>query len=219
MPARAYPLVIADFWLTLPIRSVSFNLSAKMRMSETGGGEIITSGLGPRLWTGTVEGAAAQVGDQRKFEVMLESLQEPGASFYAFDPSQPYPAGDPDGTIIGATSPAIAQLDADARMTAIDGLPAGYTLKAGTMFSYFYSATPTLLALHRVRDDVTADGLGQTPLFEVNPPIRPGAAVDTAVRFDRPICKAIMVPGSLDLGSRGRVIAGGFSFTWQQTLR
>ena len=88
------------------------------------------------------------------------------------------------------------------------------------MLSFTYGSGPTRYALHRiVSDTVVANGSGVTPLFEVVPHIRPGAATSTAVELIRPYCKAIIIPGSVQAGTARKSKVRGLSFEIIQTLR
>jgi len=112
-------------------------------------------------------------------------------------------------------------LPSDARLIGLKGLPAGYAgLGRGSYLSFQYRSAPERHALHEIVElDVTADGAGDVAAFQVNPPIRPGAAVDAEVRLIKPACKAIILPGSVQPGRETRFITEGMSFRWLQTLR
>ena len=64
-----------------------------------------------------------------------------------------------------------------------------------------------------------ADGGGTTPLFEVIPPLEPGAVLDTAVALGRAHCKAVIVPDSVQTGRQSKFVRDGMSFKFMQTLR
>jgi len=218
--ALTFPLPLADFFAGLEISTMPFDLSESLVSSQTGGGEIITADNGPRLWQGSVSVAPNYHVPMRQVEALAQTLRQGGRSFFVTDTTAGYPASDPDGTTLGAATPAIASLDADNKRLTIDGLPAGYVLTRGDMLSFTYGSSPTRYALHQiVTSSVTADGAGLTPLFEVVPFIRPGAAVNAAVTLIQPYCKAVLVPGSYSGGTRDPAVTSGFSFSFRQTLR
>jgi len=217
--ALTFPLPLVDFFAGLKISTMPFDLGESLLSSQTGGGEIITVDNGPRLWSGSVSVPPNYHVPMRQVEALAHTLRQGGRSFFVTDTTAGYPAADPDGTTLGASTPAIASLDADNKRLTIDGLPAGYVLTRGDMLSFTYGS-PTRHALHQiVTSSVTADGAGLTPLFEVTPFIRPGAAVDAAVTLVQPYCKAVLVPGSYQAGVRNPGMTSGFSFSFQQTLR
>ena len=60
--------------------------------------------------------------------------------------------------------------------------------------------------------------LTYTVAIEVVPPIRPGWAAGVAVTIGSPRCRAVMVPGSLNMGQSRGIWHEGISFDWTQTL-
>ena len=101
----------------------------------------------------------------------------------------------------------------------VAGLPAGYTLTAGDFISFPYGSSPTRYAFHQVVETVVANGSGLTGFFEVVPNIRAGALVGAVVTTASPVCKAVIVPGSVRDGTISGVEADGTTFDWTQTLR
>ena len=74
-------------------------------------------------------------------------------------------------------------------------------------------------ALHQVIDGKTANASGVTGNIEVVPPFRPGIANGLAVSVGNPALRAVMVPGTLDMGRSAGIWHEGISFRWTQTLR
>lgn len=105
-------------------------------------------------------------------------------------------------------------------MIGLKDLPAGYSLRRGDYLSFTYAFNPTRYGLHRVQDiTVVADGAGETPFFEVIPPLEPGAVAETPVQLVGAHCKAIIVPGSTQTGRQSKFMRDGMSFKFIQTLR
>ncbi|PWE29962.1 hypothetical protein DDZ14_16095 [Maritimibacter sp. 55A14] len=220
MTALAYPLSLAEFMDRLLISSAPFDLPEQVEIAGTAGGEILKSEIAARLWTGSVRLGRMTAEEARPIRARINLLRSAGASFLAYDPKRAFPAGDPGGTILGAATPVIDTLDADARLIALGGLPVGYVLAAGDMLSFQYGTNPVRYALHEVvEDSATADGTGVTPLFEVRPAIRPGAVTGTAVALTWAHCKATLVPGEIEVGTTRRTITEGVAFRFIQTLR
>jgi hypothetical protein len=97
----------------------------------------------------------------------------------------------------------------------ISALPANYVLSIGDYVAFNYG---TRRALHRLVSAATASAGGLTPVFEVTPAIRTGAAVSTAVTLIRPSCKAVLLPGSVSRGVSRQLITRDASFRFRQTL-
>jgi len=217
--ALTFPVSTAEFFDTLEVSQMTFDCPEQMQVARTGGGEILPANIGPRLWTGEVS-----LWDQGHSAVapvlaMISALREPGASFLAYDLTAPAPQSDPDGVALATVTPLILALPSDARMLSLKGLPSGFVLTAGDYLGFSYGTNPVRRALHRVVSGVVAGGTGQTAAFEVTPPRRPGAAINTAVSLIKASCKARIVPGSVSSGAAAAGITSGITFKFMQTLR
>ena len=217
--ALTFPVSTAEFFDTLEVSQITFDCPEQMQVARTGGGEILPANIGPRLWTGEVS-----LWDQGHSAVapvlaMISALREPGASFLAYDLTAPAPQSDPDGVALATVTPLILALPSDARMLSLKGLPSGFVLTAGDYLGFSYGTNPVRRALHRVVSGVVASGTGQTAAFEVTPPRRPGAAINTAVSLVKASCKARIVPGSVAPGTKGQIFTSGITFKFMQTLR
>ena len=217
--ALTFPVSTAEFFDTLEVSQMTFDCPEQMQVARTGGGEILPANIGPRLWTGEVS-----LWDQGHSAVapvlaMISALREPGASFLAYDLTAPAPQSDPDGVALATVTPLILALPSDARMLSLKGLPSGFVLTAGDYLGFSYGTNPVRRALHRVVSGVVASGTGQTAAFEVTPPRRPGAAINTAVSLVKASCKARIVPGSVAPGTKGQIFTSGITFKFMQTLR
>lgn len=218
MAALTFPLALSAFFDTLEIADVTFEAPEPMNASKTAGGEVFKSSLGPALWQGKVSLLAGSPDDIAAIEAMLSVLGRPGSSFMVYDPRKPGPRYDPDGSILGASTPAINTLDADRRRLAISGLPEAYQLSAGDMLAFSYSSLPTRYALHRVVVGSTADVSGITGLIEVTPMIRIGASTEAQVTLIKPACKAVLKDAA-SYGGGQFGVSSGPTFEFIQTLR
>lgn len=217
MAVLTFPLAKEGFWLNLPIGTDTFELSRAVDVARTRGGEVIASEIGASLWTGKIEIAVMTHGEARAVTPLLNLLSRPGATFAVCHSARLYPRFDATGSILGASTPTVLALGSDPRELSLTGLPAAYPLSAGDLIGFTYSGTR--VAIHEIVSAVTANGSGQTALFEVNPPLRPGLTTGTAVRLKQPYCTAVLQPGSLSLGKVKNVLTSGVSFEWTQTLR
>ncbi len=215
--ALSFPLSTAQFFDLLPIRAFRMKPADNRAFSETGGGELIAAGRGQRLWQGEVTldlDIHAQIAG---LDAKLSLLEEAGASFLMYDPRKPFPAADPDGSILSGSSPVIATLNANNRELTISGLPAGYVLTEGDLIGWTYGASPLRYTLHRIVTGGTANGSGVSPSIEVSPFIPNGVSTGAAVSLIRPPIKARLPQA--DYGAGRSVISEGGSFQFIQTRR
>ena len=211
--ALTYPLAIESFWQLLPISKDTFELSRAVDISRTRGGEVISAETGASLWTGKIELGPMTHAEGRLLKPLLNLLGRPGATFAVCDSARVGPLLDPDGVTV---PPTVLALGSDPRELSLTGLPAGYVLSRGDLVYFSYAGR---IGLHEIVSTVTANGSGQTALFEVNPPLRPGLTTGTQVRLTFARCRAVLLPGSLSLGETTNTITTGISFSWIQTLR
>jgi hypothetical protein len=213
----SFPLTTAQFMQNLRIMDVTFQSPEQLEVNSTAGGARPTARIGPTLWRGEVRIGTLLGAEVPEHEVMIQLLNSPLASFYVFDTRRPGPRQDRNGTVLGAATPGVLSLPNN-RELSLAGLPSGYVLKRGDYIAFDYGSAPVRRALHTVVDaTVTANGIGQTPLFEVYPPIRPGALA-SGVTLIRPACKAKMVPGSFVQGNTSQTRNTGMQFRWEQVL-
>lgn len=247
--AWTYPLSLADFYdkLRVSIGNRNWELQRFDQVSGLGSGQPLTAELASPLWTLPVQLVPMPNAEAEPILTMLEMLTHPGRAFYFSNPKREYPVSDPDGNALlalttlhtsrpwndtftwsdsmnwGGSLPtaniAIAGLSGNNQVS-FSGLPPGYTLTAGDMFSFDYG--PPLQprrAMHRITETVTASSGGVTPLAEVFPFIRTGAAVGNSVSIAKPAILASLVPGTLNSGVADTVNTSGISFTIIQRLR
>jgi hypothetical protein len=213
----SFPLQLPQFFETFCPISTTFELGEAALVNETGGGELITSDYGTRLWHGTVTLAPRKPVSVESIKALIRPLQDSRASFLLFPRHKRVPSG---GGVYLEPIGKINSLPSNKRLISLKNLPANYVITRGDFFSFWYSSNPLRYAFHQVVEGITANNSGTTGQFEVIPPIKPGAAVDIDVYFHRPRLKAKMVPGSLtitELPRRG--YAAGATFAWRQTLR
>lgn len=215
--AFSYPLTIAQFMDYLPIAEVSLAAPGQVEIAQTSGGEVLDWEIGPQLWRGHFTLGRMTREEARHPDVLLDLLSTAGASFWAYDTRHAAPQMDPSGTILGAATPTIHTLSADARDLRLQGLPSGYNLRRGDYLSFDYAGRR---ALHRVASvSVAAASTGITPVFQVVPHIRPGAVVGAEVTLVRATCKAKLLPGQVDKGRARSAITEGMQFHFIQTLK
>lgn len=217
--ALSFPLSRAAFMDLLPVQRMTFDIQETLSQTRTRGGEILTADNGARLWQGEITLGQITRGELAAVRPILNLLRGAGASFLAYDISRPRPQLDPDGSGLQGSTPAITALWANGREISLGGLPPGYRISRDDMFAFSYGTNPTRRALHEVVTGGIANAAGNLAGIEVNPPIRPGAAIGAAVSLIKPSCKAVMVPGSYQPGTTRAFLTEGISFKFCQTLR
>lgn len=212
------PLPAAEFLDRLQVSGIRFDLAEAVEMSRTAGGARLSADIGDRLWMGEIILASMEPREADFAHARINLLRGGGRRFLVHDTRRPFPTHDPDGTLLGAAVPTIAALDAgDRRLIGLRALPPGYRLAIGDYLSYAYAGGRR--ALHIVQEEVAADGTGRTPLFEILPLRRIGAAVAAPVQIVRASCHASIDPGGSTVGDSRRTVTQGTSLTWTQDPR
>ncbi len=216
--ALTFPLDLNGLFNRLAKIEASVDPGEALLANVTGGGEIITSAIGARLWRGRITGRGHAFIDLDAMTARIDLVRQAGASFYVAPAHRDGPQADPEGTLLGAATPQITSVNANNRDVTISGLPAAYVLTEGDLVSFTYLASPVRFALHKVVTGAVANGSGVASV-ELMPPLRPGHAVPFTLRLLRPFCKAVIVSGSYQPPVYDRRGRATFSFDWQQTLR
>jgi hypothetical protein len=214
----SYPLSHAQFLGALRVEEVTFRLSHPQEHTRLGDGSVISASLGAALWTGTIRLAQANHPRHAQMEALIALMDQPGATFLCHDPRQIGPANDPTSAILGSRTVTIHSVASNMRELRITGLASTYVLSAGDMLAFEYGSNPVRHALHRIVVGGAAASTGLTPLLEVVPNLRPGAAAGLMVSLVRPACKARLLPDPT-YGSGRQALSRGASFDFIQTLR
>ena len=212
--ALAFPLPITGFFNLLPIEQISFDCPEQNQESQTGKGERMSAELAPMLWTAEIKLGPMMMDETAQIDTLLDVLRAAGRMFFAYDPRRRGPLADPTGLILGAAVPVIASMP-NARDLTISGLPVGYQLSAGDYLAFDYGGRR---ALHRLVSGGVASVGGVTPVMEVTPAIRPGAAISAPIGLIRASCKATLAAASISKGHTRNGITRDMSFRLQQTL-
>ena len=219
MAVLSFPLSLSQFFHLMPVSKIRLDLGESLEVNETVGGEVLVADLGTQLWSGQIDLGLMLHHEAAAVRPLINLLRRAGASFLVSDLTRPWPRLDPEGVLLGAAAPTLLAIGGSGREVSIAGLPAGYTLSRGDLLSWTYGSNPARYALHEVIGGGTASGLGQTPMMEVGPPVRPGSVTGAAVQLIYPRCKAFLTPGSSDTGTTSHTVTTDASFGWMQTLR
>lgn len=161
-----------------------------------GSGQILQAGMATPLWTAQVVTPITEFQTGRRIRAILNSLTGPGKTFEIYDPIAKYPASDPTGTVLAASTVLVNNVSAG--QISLKGLPVGFALKYGDYFQVTWGTSPVRTALFEMSQDITANGSGVTALFNTFPFPLQGIAADDPVTLLVPKLKAIFVPGSID---------------------
>lgn len=216
--ALTFPLTLAQFVDLLPVASCRFDLGEALQTDETGGGEMLTSVLGARLWAGRYAMAPMTLDEATAAQGLIDLMRAPGAAFDATDLRQRGPRGDPAGTGLGGFAPVITATQSAGREITIGAAPPGYVLARGDLLAFGYGIGATRRALHRVVTGGTAGVGGTTGWIEVVPAVRAGWPAAAPVTLVRPTCKATLLPQSFEPGEWSNRLVTGLSFRFTQTL-
>ena len=217
--ALSFPLSLSDFIEKLKVQSQSFDLPESLvATGTTGSGDILTADIDTRLWCGEVTMAPMGYDDAEAVSAKISTLRQAGRSFFIYNMAKPGPRQDRDGTILASATPQIKAINGNNREMIIKGLPIGYVLSAGDYLGFAYGASLDRYALHDIATGGTANGSGEVNI-EVSSFIRPGAVADLAVTLIKPVCKAVLIPGSVSRGTAAGQYITGITFKWRQTLR
>lgn len=214
--ALQYPLSRDEFLHKLPVSEITFYPLEAVEVNETQGGEVLRADFGQALWQGEVRLDILTSAEAGRVDAMLNLVRQGSASFLIYNMNRPYPTDDPDGAGLVGLTPTLAAVSTDRRDVSIGGLTVGYWLRPGDFIGFSYG-NPARRALHQVVIGAAA-GAGGIAQVEVNPPLRDGFTLAQAVTLAQPVCKAIIVPGSVQPLRSRRGISRDASFRWMQTL-
>jgi hypothetical protein len=194
--AITFPLDRAGFMNQLPIAEMSMTLAEAVDVNQTRGGEVLRADMADRLWQGRIRLGKMKDEEAGRVTALIERLLAADGTFMCYDAKRPFPLLDPTGTIVGPSTPTLHTIGTDRRECRIQALPANYPISAYDRFGLNYGSGPVRMGLFRA---VVTTGLN--------------------IILARPVCKAVIVPGSYDPGSRRRTITDGVEFAFQQAMR
>lgn len=215
---QTFPMALDEFFEGLPIQSFKSDLSESMEYNQDASGAILTADMGPRLWKNDIIVRTGNYGTIEQIKARLNLLRYPNRSLFVHAMPFIAPQADFDGSILGASVITLTDVDgSNNRVIELSGFPAGYQLTAGDFMSFTYSSNPIRYAMHQFAESAVADGAGVMTI-EVSSFIRPGYVLGSTVTLIKPYYKAVVVPGSTDVGSMGGQFGEGVKFSVVQTL-
>lgn len=187
------PLAIADFMDLLRVGTVEFSAMFSQQMSRTGGGESRYADRAPSLWRARIETVPLTNAAAESVMALINSRAGGLKTVLLHNPRLAFPSSDPDGSIMGATTPALGSIT-DRLHVAFTGFPAGYVLPVGTYFGIVFDTSRYYLG--QICEARTANGGGAVSSVEVFPPLPASIAGTPAVTVKKPAAKFRLVPNS-----------------------
>jgi hypothetical protein len=201
----------------LPIEQVVWDIKRSDEISGDGDSRVWQAELADPLWTGEILLAEGESADLKRVAAIIRRLNGAQDSFFLCDPLSRYPFADPDGVILGASVVQIASIGLDNRSLALKGLPAAYKLTTGDKGQATFATSRNFF--FEVSEDVTANGSGVTPQFDIFPHCPPGLAVNDLVILAKPACRVFIMPGTHNPGTARNTRTSGASFTVMERRR
>jgi hypothetical protein len=201
MAILTFPYSIEQFADILKIESVKWGIKRYDELSSLGSGQTIAAELSPPLWTGEVNLREATKSEAKRIAAKIRALQGAINSLLIYDPESKYPQDDPDGTLFGSSTPTVSSVHSTRRGISIQGLPAGYTSRAGDKLQITYTQSGTRYAFLEVSSDAAASSSGVMSDVAVFPHVPVGVAANATVTLIKPACKCFIVPDSHNEGT------------------
>lgn len=214
--ALVYPLALAAFFDKVQVKSASLKIDDNQEYTGLGSGEILTAQKAPPAWVSDISMRASH-DEVAQVQALIEALDGSINSFYMYDTRRIFPIVYPNGLTIPAGGIKINSLGANNKSFSLKNCNPAQIFSVGDLLSFDYGANPVRRAMHRVVEASVANGSGVTPVFEVRPHFRVGAAVDLVVTVIKPAVKMRIVPGTFSEGSDTEVTTT-LSFTARQTI-
>lgn len=195
--ALSFPLSLQTVYDMLFIEDAVFTPARNDSTSGLGNNQPVHAELASPLWKADVSTMPLENDDSESLAALMEVLERPGNDFYLCNPRKLFPRADPDGTLLGSATPTLDSVNINNRQIAIAGLPGGYTLSRGDVFSFEYGPTgQKRRAFHRFTETMVATSGGVISAIEVYPHIRTGAVGATPITLIKAAMRAKLVPGT-----------------------
>ncbi|MDX0182704.1 hypothetical protein GOC16_17890 [Sinorhizobium meliloti] len=200
-----------DILASFPGWSPRFELLFRQEQSRQASGRTIVKDLGSPLWQADYQSRTMRPNELDRWRAILDSLDGGIQQFLGYSLSRCYPTSYPNGSwpagSFTGSNANLHTIGANNKSVRVSALAPGFRFKAGDMIRIGSRD------LHRVQEDVTADGAGLTPIFEVRPHLWPGTVTGTAVSVVRPHCYMTVVPGSINTDADMATGRGSVSFS------
>lgn len=207
-------LPIASFADLIRVSDVTFKQDWQQQRSATGGGETRYADRAPALWSAEIASPPMEHAEAEGLMALANSRAGGLKTVLLYNPKQPFPASDPDGTKLGAATPKLGVIT-DRLHIAFTGFPPGYVVPLGTYFGIIFDDSRYYLgqfAEAKVANPIT----GTVGATEVWPPLPAGIAGTPDIVLKQPCAKFRLVPGSA-FSSTVSTLHSSFKLSAEQT--
>lgn len=165
---------------------ITWDIQEYKEYDTQGSGHDLDTKLAPSKWKAALVMHDLYNDVARRVAAVVRKAD--GAPFMIYDPSNPYPASDPQGTILGASLVQLSSIGTDNQSIALEGLPASYKITMGDKGQIIF-ASGERNYFFEFSEDRTATLAGATTIIGVWPPIPTGIAIGATVILVKPACK------------------------------
>lgn len=206
-----FPRTRSEFWEQLGFRTMTaFWLDQYLAIARSLDGTSHPEKYGEAIWRSRVTLKPRTSVDVERILGLILGLGGDG-TFHAYNVAKPWPLHDPDGSEINGANVKIRALGDDNTSFALKNLIDYYALAIGDMGCATFGDNERYL--FKMAGYVEADNNGDTTVFQVQPPLPDGLAVNDDVTLDRPYGIFRITPGSFTPPeSDWQGIADGISF-------
>ncbi|MBL0374038.1 hypothetical protein JJB09_18615 [Rhizobium sp. KVB221] len=209
--AVTFPLSLASFWEAINFANrPAFTTNQYQESSMDGGGNVLVAQYGQPKWTFSVKTVPQWHSHDIPAVALVNQLVARRGTFFAYDTRRPFPKNDPKGLVLAARTITIETKGANNRSIGLQGFTASFQLSVGDMLSVTDGAGK--FQLLEVSENAIANGLGKTPVFEVQPFLATWIAVGQTVTLIKPPGKFRIVPATFTGDDGSGNMGGGFSF-------
>jgi hypothetical protein len=205
---------LADYFNGIGIARARLSISDARSGSRDMSGRAFVTEHGARVWHGLIEVRAYTLTDHAVWRTRTERMLNGGATFMVSDTVRRAPYADPDGSILGASTPTV--LSVSSPTLAIVGLPVGYVISEGDNIGVAIVETDGSIRpeLYRATETVTAIE-GGAATFVVDPPPSLQINAGNAVTLILPAIEMHIPPGSYSPAMHGPAFSDRFQITME----
>ncbi|CAN7294547.1 hypothetical protein LJR221_001429 [Agrobacterium tumefaciens] len=202
----------------LQVASVEWDIQRNDELSGDGSGDMWQAELADPFWKATVTLALGSLSRLKRVAARIRALEGAKESFLLVDPLSPFPAADPDGSIISGSTVTIRGTS-NRYIAQVSGLPANYALTEGDKIQIVYGTEEApRYAFVEVSEDVVGT-LGGIADIRVFPRLPMSLVIGAPVTLARPACAMIIQPTTHKPGTARRTVTEGAGFTALQKKR
>lgn len=201
--AITFPYDLLD---NFPGWSTEFDLFYRQEQSRSASGRTFVKDFGSPLWRAVYQSRSLRINELDEWRARLNALDNGLHTFLGRSTSRCYPINDPKGSIIGTTTITLSSILPSRKEIVLAGLPVGYTLVAGDQIQI------GTRNLHRVVAATAPSPGAATSQIEVRPHIWPETMASDEVKLIKPVCRMVIIPGSISTVSDFSTGRGSVSF-------